>query len=476
RGQKMTMPTTACTNVVRDGIEVDTRSEAVKKVRDGVQEFLLINHPLDCPECDKSGECRLQDYAFDFGRGYTRFEEKKVASHIKQLGPTIDFFGTRCIQCSRCIRFSDEVSGTHELCFVNRGDRTTVDTFPGEPIDNGLDLNVVELCPVGALKNHDFLYQSRVWSLEEKESVCNLCARGCAVRYDSLKGVVKRVMAAENTSVNDYWACNHARLNFEWVNRLDRLMQPKAKNGDDLAWSDAYVSISERLKSHLDNNPQGLGLVVNASQTIEELFLLKQLFGETLRAGALAGIALPDEAWDESYPKFKQSADRNPNRKGLELVFGISDADASVKELVTKLKGGQVKTLFLVSNAWNGFVPDELVNALENADYVIGLGIFDDNVARKCDIILAGRTHAEKDGSFINEDWHLQAFRRAVPEVAGLPDTEILQELLDRVAPDASGRRNLSVAALFNRAAQAFPQLSGYTHNTLRQKGGARLI
>jgi len=478
RGQKMTMPATACTNVVRDGIEVDTKSEAVHKIQNGVQEFLLINHPLDCPECDKSGECRLQDYAFDFGRDYTRFEEKKQASHIKQLGPTIDFFGTRCIQCSRCIRFSDEISGMSELAFVNRGDRTTIDTFPGEPIDNDIDLNVVQVCPVGALKNHDFLYQARVWSLDENPSVCNLCSRGCAVRYDSLKGGVKRVMAEENKEVNGWWICNGARTNYHWINRADRLQQPRTKEDEFAGWNSSYVSLSERLKSHLDKGADSLAVVVSAAQTVEELFLMKRLFSEGLSAKNIAAIAREDEEPKQEFKNFKRSADKNPNRKGVELVFGIDDCEASIKTLVEKIKKGAIKTLFIVNNHWDGYVPQALVDVLDKVEFKGGISLFNDDVSKKLDFALAGQTHAEKDGSFVNEDWRLQAFRKAVDDVAGLPDTEILQELLERVAPaaEASTTNVLSAQGIFKQAAENIPQLSGYTHKRLRELSGVALM
>ncbi len=475
--QKVTMPTTACTNVVRAGLEIDTRSESVKKVQHGVQEFLLINHPLDCPECDKAGECRLQDYAFDFGRGYSRFVDTKQRAHIKQLGPTIDFFGTRCIQCSRCIRFCDEISGTSELCFVNRGDRTTIDTFPGEPINNGLDLNTVEVCPVGALKNHDFLYEARVWSLEENPSICNLCAQGCNVRYDNLGGVIKRVMAVENQAVNGWWACNSGKENYQWINRSDRLIQPRTKQSQDgIAWTDAYTAIHDRLKKHLDTEPGSLGVVLNASQTFEELYLCRKLFKDLLGCESFGAIARPSEEWPETFLKFKQAADRNPNQKALELLFNIDNPQVSLQALVGKLKAGKIKTLWIVNNAWDAYIPEELSQSMDKAECTIGMALYDDAFCHKCDYTLAIQSHAEKDGSFINQDWRLQAFRKALPDVGGISDILILQEFIDRLDDPDHQSPVLSAASIFNQAAQELPQLSGISHNILRKKGGIQLM
>ena len=473
--QKVTTPTTACTQVVREGLEVDTKSEQVRDTQNNIQEFLLINHPLDCPECDKSGECRLQDYAFDFGRDYSRFDETKTAAHIKQLGPNIDFFGTRCIQCSRCIRVADEVSGTSELCFVNRGDRTTIDTFPTIPIDNELDLNVVQVCPVGALKNHDFLYQSRVWSMGEDESVCNLCSKGCTIRYDSLKSVVKRVMAGENREVNDFWACNEGRLNFEWINRSDRLLQPRDKSGNELSWTDSYVKITERLRSHMDKSPEAIGVVVNASQTLEELYLMRQLFKDLLGVSEFAAITREDgEA--KTFKNFEIEADKNPNRKGVELVFGIDNCESSLKKMIENLNAGKIKTLVVVNNSWDAYVSSELKTAMSKAEFVVGMGLFEDDFCNKCDITLATQTHAEKDGSYINSKWHLQAFRKAVGDVAGLPDAEILQEFIDRIDKPDEESPMLSVAGVFKVASESIPQLSGYSHRDLIRSGGATLM
>ncbi|MEM7261918.1 MAG: 2Fe-2S iron-sulfur cluster-binding protein, partial [Planctomycetota bacterium] len=169
-------PAISCSERISEGLEVQTHSEKAIEAREGVMEFQLINHPLDCPVCDKAGECTLQDYSYEHGPDASRFVEKKNIRHTKDLGPTIKIWGNRCIVCTRCVRFCDEISGTGELCVVARGDRSVVDVFPGIPIDNPLAGNVVDLCPVGALISKDFMFQSRVWNTEQTETVCGGCA------------------------------------------------------------------------------------------------------------------------------------------------------------------------------------------------------------------------------------------------------------------------------------------------------------
>ena len=190
----MPKPVIACGTPVNEGMEVDTLSPEVEQERQSMMEFLLINHPLDCPECDQAGECRLQDYSYEYGRDHGRFQEEKVVRRKSTLGPHVKYWGSRCIVCTRCVRFTDEVSGTGELAVANRGDHSEIVVFPGQPLDNPLSMNTVDVCPVGALVSSDFLYRSRVWNMNSRESICASCAIGCNTRVDSDKqNLIKRV-------------------------------------------------------------------------------------------------------------------------------------------------------------------------------------------------------------------------------------------------------------------------------------------
>ncbi|HLF93817.1 MAG TPA: 2Fe-2S iron-sulfur cluster-binding protein, partial [Planctomycetota bacterium] len=215
----------SCMYPTGDNLEVTTEGPEVDAGRKAVMEYLLINHPLDCPICDKAGECDLQDYTYKYRGGLSRFDEEKNIRHTKDLGPNIRIWGNRCIVCTRCVRFCEEVSGTGEMCVINRGDRSVVDVFPGIPVDNPLSLNVVDLCPVGALIDKNFMYSARVWFAKKQESVCASCSRGCNSELTVLDNDIKRLQPRPNPDVNQYWMCDEGRLNTRYVASDRRLLR-----------------------------------------------------------------------------------------------------------------------------------------------------------------------------------------------------------------------------------------------------------
>lgn len=528
RGDKvipMEMMTTACTNTVEDGLEVFTKSDDVKKVRAGIMDLELINHPLDCPECDKAGECALQDYAFDHGHAASKFDFEKVASHIKPLGDKITIWGTRCIQCSRCIRVADEVSGTSELCFVNRGDHTVIDVFPGKPIDNELAINTVEVCPVGALKNRDFLYTARVWNLDEMPGQCGLCAKGCSTRVDSLKGEVARVMARENPKVNDFWVCDRGRLDFKWINSHRRIDMPLTREGH-VSWEKGFELAAEGLKKASENSGKSWA-VAHATMTNEELFLFKKLTGK-LGIENIAVMAEPDVK-PLDFPGFKAPADGNANRHGVQIVLGIEDCEASVKKLNEACEKGDVENVFVWGGLPHGVDKiEEVTRALgnERVTNIVAVDFQRSLLSELANVTLAGSTYVETAGSWVNHDMHLQAFRGALRYPReGRIGTEILQELLyaledesehegeargegapqgevagqdpylpgvrqrgwegNATIPVLAGSGEVAVkarktivgpAAVFNQMAEEIPQFGGHTHLSLIKSYGASLI
>jgi NADH-quinone oxidoreductase subunit G len=201
----------SCQTPVRDGLEVRFNSEAVSQNSKHVMEYYLINHPLDCPVCDKAGECYLQDYTEQHGSACSRMVEEKHKNPKKDIGPRTLLYQDRCVLCSRCVRFTREISGTSELAIVNRGSRGEIDVFPGAPLDNKLQGNVVDLCPVGALLSKDFLFQKRVWLMKPAESVCPGCSRGCSITIDQNENRVQRLRPRFNEKVNEWWMCDDGR-------------------------------------------------------------------------------------------------------------------------------------------------------------------------------------------------------------------------------------------------------------------------
>lgn len=521
----MEQMTTACTNSVAEGLEVFTKTDDVKKVRAGIMDLELINHPLDCPECDKAGECALQDYAFDHGHAASKFDFEKVQAHIKPLSDKITIWGTRCIQCSRCIRVADEISGTSELCFVNRGDHTVIDIFPGKPIVNDLSLNTVEVCPVGALKNRDFLYTARVWNLDEMPGVCGLCAKGCSNRVDSLKGQVSRVMAGENPKVNDFWLCDQGRLDFKWINSPKRMDRPLTRNGQ-VSWDKGYDLAVESLRKAAADPGKSWALA-HASMTNEELFLFRRLVKERLGINSVAVMAEPDRA-ALNFPKFKAPADANANRAGAQIILGVQNAEESVRAFADACGRGEVEHVFVWSGLAHGIealtdvtraLASEKLNNIVAVDFRTGV------LTELAHVALACTTWVETGGSWINHGMLLQAFRPALPYPReGRVGTEILQELLFRLGetatelsdtsktPLGAGKEDpyrgqvvqrgwegsstvpvfagrgevavetrprkviLSPAAVFDQLAGTVPQFGGHSHLSLIRSKGANLV
>src|SRR5436309_6928302 len=209
----------ACQTPAKDGTVIVTDSDKAKFAQQQTLESLLLNHPLDCPVCDKAGECMLQDFSYHFGRSTSRMvDEKNTPPNKPDLGEHITLFTDRCIMCSRCVRFTREISGTAELQVINRGDHSAIDIFPGEPLNNKLAGNVVDLCPVGALGSKDFLYKQRVWYLQSKESVCADCSTGCSVYVDQNKNIVYRLRPRENPQAQGYFMCDEGRHGYNYVN------------------------------------------------------------------------------------------------------------------------------------------------------------------------------------------------------------------------------------------------------------------
>src|SRR4051794_21775630 len=271
---KSPRPAIACATPISPGMEIYTATPAVKQMREGVLESLLINHPLDCPICDQAGECKLQEYSVDYGQSASRFVEPKVHKPKRvDLGPRIVLDAERCILCTRCIRFTKDVAGDDALGIVNRGSFNTISAFPGKPFDNNYTLNTVDICPVGALTSKDFRFKMRVWFLKETKSICTSCGTGCNIVIGSREEKVYRYEPRENDAVNSTWMCDYGRLNYKWIGSEKRLTEVRIGQ-DTTTWTHALKQISEKLAKAA---PGSVAIVASARQTNEELFLLSKL-------------------------------------------------------------------------------------------------------------------------------------------------------------------------------------------------------
>lgn len=403
----------ACATLASDGMVVHTNSEKTIAARNAVMEFILINHPLDCPICDEAGECKLQDYAYQHSIGESRFVEEKVHKEKRvQLGPHVMFDGERCISCSRCIRFCDEIAKDSELTFVQRGDRVTITTFPGEQLDNPYSLNVVDICPVGALTNSDFRFKARVWDMSKTDSVCIGCSRGCNIELWVRNNEILRLTPRHNEDVNSYWMCDHGRLNtFKFVNASDRIDSPQLRIDGSLKkaeWDEAFSYLSNRLKKFSKNE---IAIIGSAYTTCEDNYLVSKFAKSTLGTFNVDFIRHIDPSFADD---ILRTEDLTPNSRGAELVGVFPEKQGlDLSGIVSSIKNGKIKALYLIEDDILSF-DSSLEEHLKKLELFI---IHTSNYNKSCDyadVILPAATYAEKNGTFVNIQGRVQRIRPAV--------------------------------------------------------------
>jgi NADH-quinone oxidoreductase subunit G len=456
-------PAIACATPVSPGMEIYTDTPGVKQMRQGVLEFLLINHPLDCPICDQAGECKLQEYSVEYGQSASRFVEPKVHKPKQvDLGPRIMLDDERCILCTRCIRFTRDLAHDDALGILNRGGYNTLAAYPGRPFDNNYTLNTVDICPVGALTSKDFRFQMRVWFLKETKSLCTSCGTGCNILVGSREGRVYRYVPRENEAVNACWMCDAGRLNYRWIGREDRLTQAMRRGSggalESAAWPIVIGEVAARLAAA---EPGSVALVASARQTNEELFLLRRL---ALRVGAMT----------DSVPRMGEGdrwlveADRNPNSQGARLTGIAADPMGSrLTQVVQGVREGRIKTVLVFGEDLTrcGLRPEELAGL----PGLIVSDILPSATTVSAGWLLPGCAQVEKRGSFTNAKGRVQRFLKAV-EAPGeaRPENEFLGELLARlgVPIDAANHERL-----FGRMADEVPAFRGLTWAGLGDTG-----
>lgn len=423
-----------CNTTVAEGMVVHTRTPKVVKAREGVMEFLLINHPLDCPICDQAGECRLQEFSVDYGKGQSRFIEEKVHKPKKStIGPKIMLDDERCILCSRCVRFMKDVAGQDCLGFVNRGSYSTLTCYPGQEPKTNYDLNIVDICPVGALTSNDFRFQQRVWFLKETKSVCTSCATGCNTVVWSREGAVYRQTPRDNDAVNACWMCDHGRLNYKFINDPARLTSPSVKStvyGEriNLTWVEATRQIVAKLKT-----AKGIAAVGSARATTEELFLFNKLVRDVLKAELVDCVARTGEA-----DKILVSADKNPNTAGAKLTGVTSEPVGSRLSVIAEaIKANKVKTLIVLGENVAKYGIDE--ETLKKLDLLVVIDTLPNQTTALAHYVLPGATFAEKRGTLINGKNRLQRLNAAIPSPGiARAEWQTLAALLNELGAEGS--------------------------------------
>jgi NADH-quinone oxidoreductase subunit G len=456
-------PQISCAQDISDGMAVRTNSPLVKECQRGVMEFLLINHPLDCPICDQAGECRLQEFSVDYGTSGSRFLENKVKKPKNvELGPRVTLDDERCILCSRCIRFCEEIAHDDVLGFVDRGSYTVLTAHPDKRLENNYSLNTVDICPVGALTSTDFRFKMRVWFLKETKSVCTSCATGCNTIIGTREDVIYRQTPRENDHVNSAWMCDYGRLNFKFLEAENRLLEPQIRSGGQLmpaSWPAAIAEAALQLKQF--SGPE-IAIVASARMTNEELWLTRQL------AGTLAVEAIDIVPRRGPGDNILLSEDRNPNTNGARLILGsTSEPGAKLMAIADVVRSGRIKALVILKeNAMHLGLP---VHKLAELRALTVMNLLPNDATENATVVLPACGFAEKRGSMINGKGRLQRLNQAVrPPGNARDDWEILRDLLQAVG---GGDSLHSVDDVFRQISETVPQFAGLTLNKIGDLG-----
>jgi NADH-quinone oxidoreductase subunit G len=447
-------PTIACATNVSPGLHIRTTTPMVRECREGVMEFLLINHPLDCPICDQAGECKLQEQSTGYGRGYSRFiEQKNVKPKRTLLGPRVMLDDERCILCSRCVRFSKDIVKDDVLGFTDRGSYSTLTCYPGKKLENNYSLNTVDICPVGALTSTDFRFKMRVWFLKQTNSIDAESSAGANTVVWSREGTIYRITPRQNDEVNDTWMADSGRLLYKHVRDPGRLDSVRV-NGAESALDFAVRAAAELLAAG------GVAVVGSGRSTVEEQFLTAKLAGAAKAA-----------AWLVSRPGkgdgLLVSADRNPNVRGA-LVTRLITAlpSARMEELGSQIDAGTIRTVVSVGEdlAVAGLSPEQLSRVS-----VIYLGTQADATSSAARIVIPTLTVFEKHGTFINQQFRIQRFAKAVPGAAGATDD--LMVLARLVAAAGGANLGADVGTLWPAIAAEIPELGTMSYSSLPDTG-----
>ncbi len=421
------MPT--CQTPASDGMVIYADSPKAVANQKAVMEFLLINHPLDCPVCDQSGECFLQDYSYAYGRGVSRFEDQKVKQPKKDLGPHVYLYSDRCIMCTRCVRFTREVSGTSELLVQGRGNKEEIDVFPGVALDNELASNVIDLCPVGALLDKDFLFAQRVWFLKETPSIDGLTASGDNIRIDHNEGKVYRVKPRTNPKVNRWWITDEVRYGWKFVHSDARLASPTRKQFGTTVECDQARAYDEALAGIRAKGGR-LAAVISPMLSCEDAFLLAKAARMLDPQAVLAVGPVPVHGQDKIYPAgakeedpkaFKVYAEKAPNARGVRRVLAAFGGDVvEFDALLTRLGRGSgrsdVGSVIVTGNYPSSWVTAEFEATL-NGKFTVAIDTLRSSLSERADVVIPSCTWVEKSGTFENAKGMLQAFEQAIPPV-----------------------------------------------------------
>jgi NADH-quinone oxidoreductase subunit G len=453
-----------CQTPIKEGTVIRTDSQKVKTSQGQTLEFLLLNHPLDCSICDQAGECYLQDYTYKYGKAKSRLDEPKIQREDKyHIGEQIALFTDRCVMCTRCVRFTREVSGTAELQVVARGSHEEIDVFPDQPCNNKLAGNVVDLCPVGALCSKDFLYKKRVWWLKSADSVCTGCSTGCSIHIDQNEDKVYRLRPRANPEAQGHFMCDEGRFGFKYLHSENRILSPrvignaasasgKPVNGNvglsDISFADpwkiALSTVRQKIKESLDASGSTLMVVFSPFMTVEEAYLLASYMKKTDPKARLVMGPVPHVGEDDCYPKgrdgsapesskvkFTIRAEKCPNRLGVEAVLKHFQGELLSLGRIGHLP--KATAVFVVGGYPGEWVTPDVVAAIGSPSLLIVQDIFESPLSQKANVVLAAGSFAERDGTYVNHAGLAQSTNAAIRSPGETrADGRILFDLAER--------------------------------------------
>lgn len=457
----------ACGNAVGENMGIRTEGTLVEKVRRGVMEFLLINHPLDCPICDKAGECLLQENAFDYGQGESRYTDSKTKKPKRvDIGKHIIYDGERCIVCGRCIRFMKEVAKDPVLTFTQRGTDTVVSVFPGHTLDHPYSMNVIDICPVGALTAKDFRHQMRVWFLKQTPTIDVHDGTGINITVGSREGVVYRITPRANNDVNSDWMPDNYRLDYKTINAENRFTQPFALSPhgkqEAITWESALTVAITGLKRFTSDQ---VAIIASGRSTNEELFLTQKL-ANRLGITRLDIIPRTGDADDMLI-----SADKNPNTNGAKLILGLTQPGEELARIRQDVRDGKIRALLVIGEDLTqeaGFTKEDL----GKLDYLVTTATHPGEMTPRADIILPGVTFAEKYGTMINVNGRLQRLNQAISPVGNSKeDWNILLGLIKELGPCNHNPMPTSAMDIFDISATEVPAFEGLNWGRIGDQG-----
>lgn len=455
--QWMPRPIIACANTVCENMGIKTNSSLAEEVRAGVLEFLLANHPLDCPICDQAGECKLQEFSNDYGKLKGRYTESKTKKGKNlSVGPNINLDQERCVLCGRCIRFMRDIAKDPVLSFSQRGTHNAVTIYPGRELDHPYSMNVVDLCPVGALTSKDFRFKMRVWFLKETKSIDVNCGTGTNITIWSREEQVYRLTPRQNDEVNSCWMPDEHRLNYRFINSPQRIPQPVIRTDINAphrasTWEPSFSALAEAIKRVPADQ---IAIIASGRMTNEELYMTR-LLAEQIGTKHVDIVSRVKES-----DGMLISADRNPNTTGAQVILGLENPGSQLEMIRDGVQRGKIKAILCLGEDLTSPEAGFKAQDFENLNYLFVMDHTASDTARAADLVLPGVSFAEKFGTMINITGRIQRLNKAIEPIGyAKDDWTILQSITKALGSNSPAMNAVSSMDVLSLIGQEYAAL-----------------